>query len=139
MLVCQTLVLNGLACSTVVDIGIVSALASEIVEPVQIYKLFGLRLSDARAIAKLTQNELAQRAGMSRASIANIEAGRQRVLLHQIIELTDALRMTSATDLFLVDLLRPSQVEGRQPKLLTTGSRITQKDADDIARIFASS
>ncbi|MGW1419839.1 helix-turn-helix domain-containing protein [Bradyrhizobium manausense] len=39
----------------------------------------------------MTQEELARRVQLSRASITNIEKGRQRVLLHQLIEIADAL------------------------------------------------
>jgi transcriptional regulator with XRE-family HTH domain len=39
----------------------------------------------------VTQEELARRVQLSRASITNIEKGRQRVLLHQLIEIADAL------------------------------------------------
>ena len=55
------------------------------------YEEFGERLREAREAVDLTQRALAERVRMTRSSIANIEAGRHRVLIHQAVELADAL------------------------------------------------
>lgn len=39
----------------------------------------------------MTQAELSERVGLSRASVANIEAGRQAVMLHQVMAFSAAL------------------------------------------------
>ena len=39
----------------------------------------------------LTQQQLANQLGISRASLANVETGRQRILVHQLYELADQL------------------------------------------------
>jgi transcriptional regulator with XRE-family HTH domain len=52
-----------------------------------LYKEFGDRLRARRKAAKLTQSELAERVGLTRTSITNIEAGRQHVVLHQLFML----------------------------------------------------
>lgn len=62
------------------------------------YEEFGRRLRSARRKAKLTQEELATRAGMSRPSLANVERGQQRVALHQFAALAAALGL-EGTDL----------------------------------------
>lgn len=62
------------------------------VEP--IYKILGARVQEVRQVLDLTQEELAARTTLTRASIANLECGRQRVLLHQVEELATALGMT---------------------------------------------
>jgi transcriptional regulator with XRE-family HTH domain len=53
----------------------------------------GTRVRDCRVSAQLTQTELADRLGMSRSSVANIEAGRQTIkvdLVHRIATVLDA-------------------------------------------------
>ena len=44
--------------------------------------------------SKLTQDELATASGLSRASIVNIEAGRQKLLLHNLFGISKALGVT---------------------------------------------
>lgn len=57
----------------------------------KVYADFGMRVRKRRAELGLTQSVLAEQIGLTRASIANIEAGRQTVLLHQFIDLVHAL------------------------------------------------
>lgn len=45
---------------------------------------YGGRLSDARALAQFTQTQLAEALGLSRSSVSNIEAGRQRSPAQQV-------------------------------------------------------
>ncbi|WP_390550922.1 helix-turn-helix transcriptional regulator [Qipengyuania sp. MTN3-11] len=108
-------------------------------EPSQIYSLFGRRVAEAREKAELTQSKLGERAGLSRASIANIEAGRQRIVLHQAIILAEALNLHSVTDLLPVDLLQPTKKGPRGLKLNLSGSHLSKTEAAKIARIVASS
>jgi transcriptional regulator with XRE-family HTH domain len=49
-----------------------------------IYRHFGLRVEQLRTALGWTQGELAGKVGLTRTSITNIEAGRQRMLLHQV-------------------------------------------------------
>lgn len=57
----------------------------------RIYRVFGSRLRELREQKSVTQEELARRVDLSRTSITNIEKGRQRVMLHQMVELAEAL------------------------------------------------
>ena len=49
------------------------------------------RIREARTIAGLTQQQVAERAELSRASVANIELGMQAVTVHQLLLLSRAL------------------------------------------------
>ena len=51
----------------------------------------GLRIRELRANRGLTQLRLAERSGISRPSVANVEAGRQNVSLRQLCALAAAL------------------------------------------------
>lgn len=55
------------------------------------YEGFGRRLRQLRRSAGLTQEQLARRLGLNRTTVVNIEGGRQRVAVHQLVELADAL------------------------------------------------
>jgi transcriptional regulator with XRE-family HTH domain len=53
-----------------------------IVEPV--YRQLGAKIEQLRTMLGWTQIDLAKKVGLTRGSIANIELGRQRILLHDI-------------------------------------------------------
>ena len=61
----------------------------------EIYAVLGATVARRRKALGLTQAEVAALIGMTRASVANIETGRQKVLLHQVYLLADALRLNS--------------------------------------------
>ena len=63
------------------------------------YQQFGEAVALRRSQIGLTQAELAARIGLSRASVANIEGGRQSVLLHQACDIAIALKLTQVTEL----------------------------------------
>ena len=64
-----------------------------------IYGILGRAVSARRDELNLTQQALADKIGLSRASVANIESGRQKVLLHQVYALVRALGLKSITEL----------------------------------------
>jgi len=51
----------------------------------------------ARKSAGLSQDELAEKVDVSRSSLANVERGVQRVMLHQAIEMSKALNVPLQT------------------------------------------
>lgn len=61
-----------------------------------IYDGFGAAIKRHRNAMDITQDELARRVGLSRASIANIENGRQKILLHQIYLFAKSLNLEPA-------------------------------------------
>ncbi len=74
----------------------------------RIYRVFGSRLRELREQASVTQEELARRVDLSRTSITNIEKGRQRILLHQFVDLAEALNVDPTA-------LMPEQGEAAPP------------------------
>lgn len=64
-----------------------------------IYKAFGSAISTRRKALGLTQADLASKVKISRASIANIESGRQNILLHHVYALAAALGFTKVAEL----------------------------------------
>lgn len=67
------------------------------------YEEFGRRVREARERAGLTQKAVAERLRITRSSVANIEAGRHRILIHQAVDLADALGVS-------VDELLPTRL-----------------------------
>ena len=60
-----------------------------------IYSALGEAVAIRRKAIGLTQAQVAVKVGISRASIANIESGRQKVLLHQVYLFAEALKLPS--------------------------------------------
>jgi transcriptional regulator with XRE-family HTH domain len=73
----------------------------QLIDLPKLYRDLGSLISRRRETLGFTQKDLAAKVGLSRASIANIETGRQKVMLHQIFSLASALELAAA------DLLPP--------------------------------
>jgi transcriptional regulator with XRE-family HTH domain len=71
------------------------------------YRDFGRLLSNARRERGLSQERLGDRVSLSRTSIVNIEKGRQRIPLHLLVDIADALGVTPLS--LLPDKVQPSQ------------------------------
>ena len=76
-----------------------------------IYAELGRAVATRRKMVGLTQAEVAKAVGISRASIANIESGRQKVLLHQVYGLMKALDLKAITELVPATPPRKSSAE----------------------------
>lgn len=59
------------------------------VEP--IYEQIGARIRLAREWNGWNQSRLADEIGLTRASVTNVETGRQRIMLHQLEDVADVL------------------------------------------------
>jgi transcriptional regulator with XRE-family HTH domain len=59
-----------------------------------VYRQFGSKIESLRTTLGLTQLELGKRVGLNRSSIANLEAGRQRVLLDDVEKFAAAFATT---------------------------------------------
>lgn len=97
------------------------------VEPMeQIYRELGRRVAGARQRADLTQERLAARVGLSRTSIVNLEAGRQRVPIHQLYRIAHALGRQPA------DLLPPSPDLEGEDRVGQWVSKVTSQVARSV-------
>jgi transcriptional regulator with XRE-family HTH domain len=81
----------------------------------EFYLAAGARIREARG-KSITQEQLAKAAGLSRVSVVNIEAGRQKLLLHHAIVMADVLGVSLAE---LIDPLLPKP--GEKPDLSDAG------------------
>ena len=81
----------------------------------EIYEVLGQAIRARREAMRMTQGELADLVEMSRASVTNIELGRQSVLVDQLCRFARALGVQPG------DLLQcaPSRREAREPEILT--------------------
>jgi transcriptional regulator with XRE-family HTH domain len=64
--------------------------------PEAVYDLLGKRIAQFRIEHGLSQESLGEFAGLTRASIANIEKGRQRVFIHQLFRFAQILNTTAS-------------------------------------------
>jgi DNA-binding XRE family transcriptional regulator len=62
-------------------------------KPEAIYKAIGAIIRGRRRRLEWPQHLLAERLGISRATLANIETGRQRILTHLLYAFADALQL----------------------------------------------
>jgi transcriptional regulator with XRE-family HTH domain len=96
-----------------------------------LYGRLGALIKSRRKQLSLTQEELARRLGISRASLANVEIGRQRMLVHHLYGFAAALDLRPTDLLPLMDTTEPSLTELALPDDLKT----TQKQ--QLARLVA--
>lgn len=109
--------------------------------PESIYPEIGERIRASRRANDLKQHELARRVGMSRASLANMEVGRQKILVHQLYAIAVALGLSPADlipaapapsradDLPLPEDLKPQQRE-QIARLLSDAPPEPRRDKD---------
>lgn len=60
----------------------------------QLYKSIGSKIKEARQLRGVTQSDLAKRLKLTRSSVANIEAGRQRVMIHWVLQIAEELNIS---------------------------------------------
>lgn len=65
----------------------------------ELYRRLGRAVADRRRALGFTQRIVAEKIGLSRASLANLETGRQRIMVHHLYALTNVLQLTSILDL----------------------------------------
>jgi transcriptional regulator with XRE-family HTH domain len=92
----------------------------------EIYREVGRKIRQTRENQHLSQDSLAQRLGISRTSMVNIEAGRQRTPLHVLWQIAELLE-TKLT------LLIPTPEELLAPQNQTVLDREMMKQIEEVA------
>lgn len=99
-----------------------------------IYPLIGGVIKSRRKRLSLTQNKLAAALHISRASLANIEAGRQKILLHHLYAFAGALQL-SVKDL----LVEPPTGIDQHGRVLPLPSDLDERQKMQVMRVFSGS
>lgn len=87
------------------------------------YAAVGQKIKTARVNAGMSQTALAKIVGFNRSSIANLEAGRQRIALHLFVLIAEALSSGPATllpDIAILDGVAVSTIENLAEHLAGT-------------------
>lgn len=95
-----------------------------------VYKAFGNAVSTRRKALALTQAQLASKVKMSRASIANIESGRQNILLHHVYALAAALDFAKVGDLLPP---MPQKPVGEELKMMLSNQALSKQTLSEHA------
>jgi transcriptional regulator with XRE-family HTH domain len=77
-------------------------------ESKQLYQAIGALIREHRKRHGLTQERLAKQIGMSRAAIANIEAGRQQLLVHQLYDIASVFELDIS---ILIPIRSPTPID----------------------------
>ena len=86
--------MNGVAVDAVIDsVSVGTTYKEELSKYGIIFMSFGEAVRDARYALEWNQQDLADKMKMSRGSIANIETGRQRILLTDLFDFAKVLRV----------------------------------------------
>ncbi|MBN8853026.1 MAG: hypothetical protein BGO55_14160 [Sphingobacteriales bacterium 50-39] len=83
------------------------------IEHKEFYENMGSLIREARLKAEISQDVLAQHLGLTRASIVNIEKGRQRPMIHTLIQIAEAVKV-NLTNL-IPSTATPSLVQNEVP------------------------
>ena len=98
----------------------------------EIYRIVGAAVAARRKKLRLKQAEVAEQIGLTRASLANIESGRQKIMLHQIYKLATALKFDS-----IIDLVPPSfSFEEAIGPLKLVGSEVNDQQKAQIEQFL---
>ena len=100
-----------------------------------IYAELGRAVATRRKMVGLTQAEVAKAVGISRASIANIESGRQKVLLHQVYGLVEALGLKAITELVPATPPRALVAEAGE-RLSTWGAAVSDDQMSGVEQLL---
>jgi transcriptional regulator with XRE-family HTH domain len=107
----------------------------EAMDDSEIYSRLGRLVRQHRERLSISQDVLAAAIGLSRASVANIEAGRQHIPLHHLFRLARALKVDPETLLPRGEDIAPPS---RTPRVTATQD-LTERERANVARIYGAS
>ena len=100
----------------------------------ELYRRLGQTVAKRRRELRLTQSDIAEKLGLSRASLANLENGRQRIMVHQLFALVNALKFKSILDLVPEAWVPPEPL----PEFEVRGSTLSPKQKSAVGSVVAS-
>ncbi len=100
--------------------------------PDPIYKEIGVIIRGRRKALNLTQEALAKKLGISRGALANIETGRQNILVHQIYKYASVLGLN------MIDLLPIARRETQPVEMdqVPIPHNVNRSQAEQIVRLI---
>ena len=102
-------------------------------ENMELYHRIGRVVAKRRGELGLTQSDVAERLGLSRASLANLESGRQRIMVHQLFALVNALQFQSILDLVPQTWVLP----GPLPEIRVSNSTLSPRQQSTVKSLLA--
>lgn len=100
----------------------------------ELYRRLGQAVAERRAELGLTQSDVAEKLGLSRASVANLESGRQRIMVHQLFALVNALKLKS-----ILDLVPETWVAAEPlPEIKVSGLPLSPQQQSSVESLLAS-
>lgn len=92
-----------------------------------LYPALGMAVRKHREQLGLSQSALGSRVKMARTTITNIEAGGQNIMMHQFVELANALRVKPVELLEEIgDLQAPESAEEQDPAMESLLMKLTK-------------
>ena len=105
-----------------------------------LYEALGRSIAAHRKAIGKTQAEIASKLSLSRASLANIERGNQKVLLHQIYNIANALELDSIGQLVPMEFSsEESTNEFKNTPINSTGDKLTVEQMSQLERFVSKS
>jgi len=105
-----------------------------------LYETLGRSVAARRKAIGKTQAEIAAQLTLSRASLANIERGNQKVLLHQIYHIAKALELRDITDLIPLECFNFKDENAIDSlEINSADSEFTDDQINQLERFFSRS
>jgi len=107
--------------------------AARVVQPHPLYKRLGREITQRRKALRITQQSLADAIGISRAAVANIERGEQRVFFDQIVAIASYLGANSVDELLNTSFGTPSVARAG---VSLSGANLNRSERAEVRRIL---